>query len=132
MNKLKGIVSGIRSSGELSLVEIKVFEDILTAVVLDHTGIYFAKGKEVHILFKETEVALAVELSGKISLRNKLICRILAIEKGAILTSVKLDYNGLVITSIITTPSAELLALKTESTVTAFVKTNELMLMEDE
>lgn len=130
MNKIKGTVSELTSSGELTLVKIQVGNDFLSAVIIEDSSSHLEIGKEVIVIFKETEVALAVEFSGRISLRNKLCCKVTAIEKGIVLTSVKLDYKGNNFTSIITTSSAESLDLKPDLIVTAFVKTNELMLME--
>lgn len=91
MNKLKGIVKDIRTTGSINIVEIDI------------------KGK----IFK------AVFLEG---LKD--------IEKGKLLTKVILDFEGEKIISIITTSLAERMNLKKDDKVIAFIKANEVALME--
>ena len=83
----------------------------------------------VTLLFKETEVALAKNLAGLISLRNRLPAIVTAIERGTILTRVTLDFNGHAFESIITTRSSHVLELAVGDAVEALVKANEMTVM---
>ncbi len=130
MNKLKGFISKIERSGNISIVEVCVAGEKIYSIILGNKGNYVVPGKEIIVMFKETEVSIAKDFSGKISLKNKFICEVLNIKKGKLLTEVTLQWKNNIIRSIITTSSAENLELKTGDIVTAFVKTNEISLME--
>ena len=76
-------------------------------------------------------MSLAKNLSGLISLRNRLPAQVRAVEKGQVLAKVTLDYQGLDVVSIITTRSAERLDLKAGDAVEALVKANEMTILHD-
>ena len=82
------------------------------------------------VLFKETEVSLAKNLSGENSLRNILHRTVQKIRHGDILCEVVLDNNGHTLTSIITTRAMKRLALQEGDEVAVLVKANEVSLME--
>ena len=130
MNKLKGIIVSIQSSPELSIVEVDISGDIFSALVLETpaSATYLKSGSKVEIIFKETEVSIAKELSGLISLRNRFNARIQRIEKYEILTTVFLGYKTNIISSIISTKSANRLDLQEGDDVEWLVKTNEVSL----
>jgi len=130
MNKLEGIIVDIESSQEMSIVEIDVSGDIFASVILEtpRTAAYLKKGARITLFFKETEVSLAKDLSGLISLRNRFKSPIKKIEKNALLSTVTLNYRGKDIVSIITTKSVNRLGLKESEEVEWLVKTNEVSL----
>jgi molybdate transport system regulatory protein len=80
----------------------------------------------VTLLFKETEVALAKNLSGLISMRNRIPGRVKTIERGQLLTKVTLDADGHTVESIITTRASHALALAIGDAVEGLVKSNEM------
>jgi molybdate transport system regulatory protein len=127
MNQLKGRIRSITTSGEICLVEVDVKDEIFSAVILDDKE-NLKIGKAVSLLFKETEVALAKGFVGKISLRNQFEGIIDEIQSGKILSSVRINYNGSNISSVITSNAARDLELKVGEKVVGFVKTNELMI----
>ena len=132
MNRLQGKITAVQSSGHLSLVDMDVDGDSFTSIVVEtaETAPYLVPGNAVLILFKETEVSLAKNLSGSISLRNRMHGVIRSIDQGALLSAVTLDFKGKAIVSVITTRSVERLALKPGDEVEGLVKANELTLME--
>jgi molybdate transport system regulatory protein len=132
MNRLRGHIVSIESSGHVSLVDIEVCGGIFSAILLEtpESSRYLAAGNEVAVLFKETEVSLAKSLSGLISLRNRLPVRIKNIRRGDILSEVELDYAGQAIASIITTRAVDRLGLNAGDAVEALIKANEVSLME--
>lgn len=128
MNKLPGVVSSIKSSGDICLVEVLVEGQLFSVVLIENIDTLFKIEQDVFVLFKETEVAIAKNFNGKISLRNQFEGFVESIKEGAILSQIKLNFKGRTINSIITTGSVKDLALQVGEKATAFVKTNELML----
>ncbi len=84
----------------------------------------------VDVLFKETEMSLAKNFSGLISLRNRVQTTVKLVRSGVILSEVVLDYRVQSISSIITTRSIKHLGIKPGDEVEALVKANEVSLME--
>ncbi len=130
MNKLKGKIVRLESSDVMSIVEVDVKVDIFSAIVLEtpQSADYLKIGREVSLLFKETEVSIAKNLSGLISLRNRFKAMIKKLEQEKILMKIILDYQGVEIISIISTGSAQRLDLKQDDEVEWLVKTNEISL----
>ena len=133
MNRLHGIITRIESTDHLSLVDIEVASDLFTAILVEtpESATWLKTGNSVAVLFKETEVSLAKNLSGEISLRNRMAARVDAIRQGQLLSEVRLDYRGHPVTSVITTRSVERLKLMPGDMVEGLVKANEVTLLED-
>lgn len=131
MNKLSGIITNIQQSGAIVLADIKVDEHLVSAMLIhsnEQNG-WLKVGREVTVAFKETEVSLAKGLSGKLSLRNRFLCRVNAVRKGELLSEVQLQFGEHPLTSVITTRAVEALELKAGDEVEALVKANEVSLM---
>lgn len=132
MNILSAEIVTIKKSGELSLVELACSEDLFYALIISNNEPFIFEGNRVKMIFKETEVSLAKNFSGVISLRNRFPATVTSVKKEALLSEVLLDYQGNEITSIITSSSAEAMKIKTGDKITGMVKTNELMLMQND
>jgi molybdate transport system regulatory protein len=132
MNRLRGQISGIESNGHVSLVDVIVDGDTFVCILLEapDSAPYLAVGNEVNVLFKETEVSLAKNLSGLISLRNRIRGTVQHIRKGAVLSEVVLDCRGHSVSSIITSRSIVRLDIKEGDEVEALIKANEVTLTE--
>lgn len=130
MNSLKGEIEHIEISGNLSLIGIKVGECQFKSIVVEtpETVDYLRVGGAVDVLFKETEVIIAIGDNLQISLRNKMISTITSIEKGKLLAKLVLQTNAGEVISIITSNAVDNLNLKEGSEVIAMVKTNEILL----
>ena len=133
MNKLKGKISDIESSDNISIIRVDVDGDIFSSIVLEgKKGPTNYKIKDnVTLLFKETEVGLAKDLTGMISLRNRFKTNITKIDKGPILAKITLNYKNHTLESVISTPSANQMKLKDKEEVEWLVKTNEVTLMKN-
>lgn len=130
MNKLPGQIIAIEAYGSVAIVDVQVGAHQFTATLLgatDHLEAWKI-GQVVSLLFKETEVALAKNLSGQISLRNRMASTITAIEYGQLLTRVLINMDGFELSSVITTRSARSLALAVGDQVEGLVKSNEMSL----
>ena len=132
MNRLRGRITGIESNGHVSLVDVAVNGDTFVAILLEtpDSAPYLAVNNEVDVLFKETEVSLAKNLSGLISLRNRIRGTVQHIRKGDILSEVVLDCHGHQVTSIITSRSIARLDINEGDQVEALIKANEVALTE--
>ncbi len=132
MNKIPGKIKHIESSDSISLVEIETEIGSMCAVVVEtpETADYLKVGREVYVLFKETEVSVGKDFSGMLSMRNKIPCRVEKVERGKILTRLILKCSNTAIKSIITTRSADMMDIRVGESITAFIKTNEVSLME--
>jgi molybdate transport system regulatory protein len=130
MNSLKGEIEHVEISGNLSLVTIKVVECQFKSIIIEtpDTVDYLTVGGCVDVLFKETEVIIAIGENLQISLRNKMISTISSIEKGTLLAKLTLETNAGDVVSIITSNAVENLNLTVGAQVMAMVKTNEVFL----
>jgi molybdate transport system regulatory protein len=135
MNQLNGVITIIQSHEGLSLVKVKTSNDILfTSLVLEdnQTLDWLVVGKSVKLLFKEIEVLISRNADLNISVQNRLPCIIQSLKIGQILTQVNLLFNGIHISSIITTNACKQLNLEENDQVIALIKTNEISLTTDD
>lgn len=132
MNRLHGYIAAIDSNSHMSLVDVAVGGDVITATLLETpaSASYLRVGHPVTLLFKETEVSLAKNLSGLISMRNRFPVTVHSIERGDILSAVGLDYAGKALMSVITARAVDRLQLTVGDVAEAMVKANEIALME--
>ena len=134
MNRIPGNISGIEVHGSIALVDVQVGAHQFTATLIgageEVSG--WQRGMPVTLLFKETEVSLARNLSGQLSMRNRMPCTVTAIERGKLLARVTLDFEGRKLESVITTRSSNALALAVGDIVEGLVKANEMTLLAGE
>ncbi len=134
MNRLQGrLVHWEREHGVL-LAEVQVDRGdgataTLTALML-HAGELpgWEPGALVELCFKETEIALAKQLHGDISLRNRFPATVTGLAHGKLLTAVQLQFGAWPLTAVITTGSAMRLQLQVGDAVEWLVKANEMQL----
>ena len=131
MNKLTGTIINIQQSGAILLVDAEVDGHCFSSILIESASQpdWLFQGNSINLVFKETEVALAKNLSGVISMRNRMKCSVKQIEKGELLSKIDLKFGDYTITSAITTRSVDSLELKVGDTVEALVKANEVSLM---
>lgn len=134
MNKLAGVIAEVAASDHVALVDVAVGGDLYAAIVVEtpETAPHLVAGRPVWLLFKETEVSLARNLAGDISLSNRIPATVRAIRPGRLLSEVELEYRGQRVVSVITSRSVARLGLAPGVPVEAFVKANEMILMKAE
>jgi len=133
MNSLSGHITHIETSGNLSVVQVAVDEQItLKSIVIEtsETASYLRVGTAISVLFKETEVIISTGETDTISLQNKIPAKIRHIEQGKLLSKLTLETAQGNIESIISTNSVLKLGLEPGKNVTAMIKLNEVMLRE--
>ncbi len=131
MNRLPATIRSIQHSEAILLIDVSVENELFSALLIESgtQPTWLREGETVDVVFKETEVSLAKNLSGQISTRNRMKCSVLAIDRGELLSKVKLLYQNHVIYSAITTRSVDSLNLKEGDLVEALLKSNEVSLM---
>jgi len=132
MNILKGTIEKLTISGSLTLIGIKVDTIDMSAIVIDtpKTAPYLKIGNTITVVFKETEVIIGKGNTDEISLRNKFKGTIEILESKELLSKLTINTNVGKISSIITTNAVKQLKLELGTTVTAMVKTNEILISE--
>jgi molybdopterin-binding protein len=131
MNKLTGTITQIQQSGAILLVDVDINGQSFSALLIESAmqPQWLQKGNTIDVVFKETEVSLAKGLSGLISMRNRMVCKVLQVNQGELLSNVKLQFQNVEITSAITTRSVNSLQIKVGDEIEALVKANEISLM---
>jgi molybdate transport system regulatory protein len=131
MNRLPGTIVKIQQSGAILLVDVEVEKQVFSALLIESVQQpeWLESGKNVDVVFKETEVSLAKNLSGQISMRNRMKCTVQVIDRGDLLSKITLNFRNHILTSAITTRSVDSLQLVIGDEVEALVKANEVSLM---
>ncbi len=137
MNQINGQILSIDHEGSIALLDIMLGELRLSATILGEAqtlGLWKV-GQQVQLQFNEMEVAIAKNLSGHISLRNRLPGTIVALEPGRILTRVRFQMRvaevDMLINAVITTRSAKHLQLAVGDYIEGLVKSNEMHVLEN-
>ena len=131
MNKLQGIITKIQKADAVLLVDVNVQGHAFSALLIEsgQTPQWLYVGNLIGIVFKETEVSLAKDLSGKISMRNRMKCTVQSINRGNVLSSVTMQFISYSITSAITTRAVDSLKITVGEEIEALVKSNEITLI---
>jgi molybdopterin-binding protein len=132
LNKLNGKIVAVAHNSHMSLVDVAVGDTMFSATLLEtpETAPYLQIGRKVTLLFKETEVSLAKNLTGEFSLRNRFFVTVKGIQRGDIMSAIQLTYGDQLLTSVITTRGMNRLQLAIGERVEALVKANEVVLRE--
>jgi len=131
MNILTGKIIKAQQSGAIMLVDVDVDGHGFSALLIESASNqhWIAEGNTIDLVFKETEVSLAKNLTGMLSMRNRMNCKVLEIKRGELLSSVQLQFNYQILTSAITTRAVDNLQLTIGDEVEALVKANEISLL---
>jgi len=124
MNKLEAVVSKIDSLDNLTIAQFDFKGINLSMMSLELSDINI--GTKVILNVNASHISIAKDFKGDISLSNKLDCIIYNLDKGVLLSSLKLNVKGTIITSIITTNSVNRMNLKEKDKVKAFIKASDL------
>ncbi|RXJ86540.1 molybdopterin-binding protein [Arcobacter sp. CECT 8985] len=128
MNLLNATVSKIDTLDTLNIVEFKFYDITLSMMSLDLHNI--SVGTKVVLTAKASNIAIAKEFQGQISLANSIEGKIVTLDIGKLLTSIRIQHKHTVITSIITSKSANRMNLKLGDIVNAIFKSSELSIKE--
>jgi len=124
MNKLEVTVSKIDTLENLNIVQFDFSGINLSMMSLGLSNINV--GNKVVLSVNASHIAIAKDFEGEISLSNKLPCIIERLDKGELLSSLRLNIEDTIITSIITTNSVNRMNLKEKDKILALIKASEL------
>lgn len=127
MNKLPATIASVRHEDSLYFLELEA-ESIRLGMLLFDLKPAFVVGSRVNVLFKESEVALGVDLSGELSFSNRFPARVTAIRRGEILAEITLRCAAGELASIVTMRAVERMGLAEGCAVTAMVKASQISL----
>ena len=129
MNSIKTQITSISTLSNLNIIESKTDNDTLTMMSLDLPA-SLKKGSLVKLAIKPTNIMLAKEKIGVFSCENRLEAKIIKLEKGELLCSVKVAYLQSTLEAIITLNAANAMNLKIDEKVTLFIKASDIYIKE--
>lgn len=133
MNRLYGKIDEILVSGHLSQVTVALSGGVrVQAVVIENpeTASYLTEGGPIGVLFKETEVILALGEGSLTTLENQIPVQVERLDEGALLSRVALRCEAGPITAVVAARAARRLGLQPGQEVLALIASSEIMLTE--
>lgn len=129
MSKLIATIKKINNIDNLNIVDFDFFGNNLKMMSLDlNPNVQI--GKKVKLSVKPTNISIAKNLSGEISLSNKLVAIIQNVENGKLLCSLSLKIYDVLLESIITVDSSKRMNLQIGDEVSIFIKASDLSIGE--
>jgi molybdopterin-binding protein len=129
MNKIKASIKNIKKVDKLCVATFEVGPQTMKMISLDLAD-DFKENTNIMLGVKASSIMLAKDLSGVLSTSNQLKCKIISLENGELLTSVKLAFEAQTLESVITKDSSSKMDLKVDDEVTALIKASELSILE--
>ena len=129
MSQLVATIKKINSVDNLNIVEFDFNGLTLKMMSLDLND-DVKIGKKVELSVKPSNISIAKNLIGEISLSNQIVATIQSLENGQLLTSVILKINDTLLESIITVDSSKRMNLQIGGNVTILIKASDLSISE--
>ena len=129
MSQLVATIKKINSIDNLNIVEFDFYGLTLKMMSLDLND-DVQIGKKVKLSVKPTNISIAKNLIGEISLSNQIIATIENLENGQLLSSVSLKVHNTLLESIITVDSSKRMNLQIGESVTILIKASNLSIGE--
>ena len=129
MSQFVATIKKINSIDNLNIVEFDFHGLTLKMMSLDLND-DVKIGKKVELSVKPTNISIAKNLIGEISLSNQIVATIQSLENGQLLTSVILKINDTLLESIITVDSSKRMNLQIGEVVTILIKASNLSIGE--
>ncbi len=125
MNKIVATIREIKNVDNLHIIKSDFFTQTLTMISLELPNDLKITSK-VELGVKPTNVTIAKNFSGFISLDNQLFSSVVSIEEGKLLACVNLKIEDTVLQSIITLESLKNLELRVGDEVRVFIDASQL------
>ncbi len=129
MNLTPALITDIQSVDNISVVSFKALHQTMRMMSLELNDSLHV-GSEVILGVKATNISLAKEITGLLSISNRLEVTIERLDMGTLLCSIKFKFEEQIWESIITRNSALRMDLKAGDKITALVKSSELSIVE--
>jgi molybdate transport system regulatory protein len=129
-NRFDATVESVTAGPAMTAVRTRLASglEITAAITSDAAAdLDLTAGTAIQVLIKSTEVGVAVDPVGRVSIRNLIPGTVQSVDHGTAMTVVKIDLtDGGVLTSAITSESAGDLGLAAGMPVTALVKSTDV------
>ena len=129
MSQLVATIKKINSIDNLNIVEFDFHGLTLKMMSLDLNA-DVQVSKKVKLSVKPTNISIAKNLIGEISLSNQIVATIENLENGQLLSSVSLKVHNTLLESIITVDSSKRMNLQIGESVTILIKASNLSIGE--
>ena len=129
MSQLVATIKKINSIDNLNIVEFDFHGLTLKMMSLDLNA-DIQVGKKVKLSVKPTNISIAKNLIGEISLSNQIVATIENLENGQLLSSISLKVHNTILESIITVDSSKRMNLQIGESVTILIKASNLSIGE--
>ena len=129
MSQLVATIKKINSIDNLNIVEFDFHGLTLKMMSLDLNA-DVQVSKKVKLSVKPTNISIAKNLIGEISLSNQIVATIENLENGQLLSSISLKVHNTILESIITVDSSKRMNLQIGEVVTILIKASNLSIGE--
>ena len=129
MSKLIATIKKINNIDNLNIVEFDFLGTTLKMMSLDLNS-EIQIGKKVKLSVKPTNISIAKNFTGEISLSNQLVAIIENIENGELLSSISLKIDDFLVESIITADSSKRMNLEIGNQVIILIKASDISIDE--
>jgi molybdopterin-binding protein len=129
MSPFIATIKKINNIDSLNIVEFD-FEEIPLKMMSLDLNKDVQIGKKVRLAVKPTNISIAKNLFGEISLSNQLVANIKSVENGQLLSSIILEVNDTIFESIITADSSKRMNLQKNEQVSILIKASDLSILE--
>ena len=130
MNKFKGTISGIKSFDSFRLLQMTVKGMPVKAVTLELDE-RFGENTAVRVLVKESDVVIAKNRTGMLSIENRYVGVVTGINPGEIFSEISMDTPLGPITAIIGRSAQDYMKLDPGDSIQVFIRANEIAVMVD-
>mgnify|MGYP000990148885 FL=1 len=129
MSQIIATIKNIRNVDSLNIVEFGFFNHTLKMVSLNLSK-QISINKKVQLSIKPTNILIAKNLQGEISISNQLKAKIVKVENGELLSSILLKVEDTILESIITVDSSKNMNLVEDEEVLILIKASDLFIQE--
>lgn len=129
MNRIDAIITTIESFDNITIVSFEAAGQPMRMMALELND-NLVVGSSVVLGIKASNIALASELNGLLSISNQLQVTIESVNNGKLLSSVKFSFAESLMESIITRESSLKMDIQVGDRVIALIKSSELSILE--
>ena len=129
MSQIIATIKNIRNIDSLNIVEFGFYNHTLKMVSLNLNK-EITLNKKVELSIKPTNILIAKNLQGEISISNQLKAKIVKVENGELLSSILLKIEDTILESIITVDSSKNMNLVKDEEVLILIKASDLFIQE--
>ena len=129
MSQIIATIKNIRNVDSLNIVEFGFYNHTLKMVSLNLSK-QISINKKVQLSIKPTNILIAKNLQGEISISNQLKAKIVKVENGELLSSILLKVEDTILESIITVDSSKNMNLVEDEEVLILIKASDLFIQE--